>query len=111
MRENRLTRRNFLSITVAGALITFLDSCGGESTKPINKSTPSPQSSSRLSQFFPGSITPTGLGVNIHFTVPRQGEAKMITDAGFGFVRMDFSWSDIERQKGVYDFSIQKNLV
>src|SRR6266516_5272292 len=111
MYENQLTRRKFLSIAAAGTLVILLDNCGVESTKPISKSTPSPQSSSKLPQILPGSITPAGLGVNIHFTEPRQGEAEMITKAGFGFVRIDFPWSDIERQKGVYNFSIQENLV
>ncbi len=111
MREDQLTRREFLSITVAGTLIILLDSCSGESTKPTSKSTPSPQSPNRIPQFLPGSITSTGLGVNIHFTEPRQGEVELIDKAGFGFVRMDFPWSDIERQKGVYNFSKQENLV
>jgi hypothetical protein len=46
---------------------------------------------------------PNGFGVNIHFT----GEPKdldLIAEAGFKFIRMDFSWSGIERTKGVYDF-------
>jgi hypothetical protein len=46
---------------------------------------------------------PDGFGVNIHFT----GEPKdldLIAEAGFKFIRMDFSWSGIERTKGVYDF-------
>jgi len=46
---------------------------------------------------------PNGFGVNIHFT----GEPKdldLIAEAGFRFIRMDFSWSGIERQKGVYNF-------
>ncbi len=51
----------------------------------------------------PGPVIPDGLGVNIHF----QGEPKdldMIADAGLKFIRMDLSWSGVERQKGVYDF-------
>jgi polysaccharide biosynthesis protein PslG len=105
MPENQLTRREFLSITAAGTLITLLDSCGGGSTILTSKNTPTPQ-------FIPGSITPKGLGVNIHFTAPQQNEVKRIYDAGFGFVRMDFPWSDIESEKkGGYDFSKQEQLV
>jgi len=51
----------------------------------------------------PELVIPNGFGVNIHFT----GEPKdldLIAEAGFKFVRMDFSWSGIERQKGAYDF-------
>ena len=46
---------------------------------------------------------PNGFGVNIHFT----GEPKdldLIAEAGFKFIRMDLSWSGIEREKGVYNF-------
>src|SRR5205814_529329 len=105
------TRREFLSITAVGTLITFLDSCSGVSAKPTSNNTPTPQSSRRPPQFLPGSITPTGSGVDIHFTEQQQGKVEMINKAGCGFVRIDFPWSDIERQKGVYDFSIQENLV
>jgi len=51
----------------------------------------------------PASVIPNGFGVNIHFT----GEPKdldIICDGGFKFIRMDFSWSGIEREKGVYNF-------
>jgi polysaccharide biosynthesis protein PslG len=112
MYENQLTRRKFLLITVAGTFIILLDSCGGESTKPISKSTPSPQSSSRLLQILPESITTRGLGVNIHFVEPRQGELETIVTGGFGVVRIDFPWSDIERNKrDGYNFLIQEKLI
>jgi hypothetical protein len=51
----------------------------------------------------PELTVPDGFGVNIHFT----GEPKdldLICEAGLRFVRMDLSWSAIERVKGVYDF-------
>jgi hypothetical protein len=51
----------------------------------------------------PEAVVPNGFGVNIHFT----GEPKdldLIAQAGFKFIRMDFSWSGVEREKGVYDF-------
>jgi hypothetical protein len=44
------------------------------------------------------------VGVNIHFTAGQPGEMDELRDAGFGFVRMDFSWGDTEKQSGVYDF-------
>src|SRR6185295_8981306 len=40
----------------------------------------------------PASTIPDCLGVNIHFTDPRPGEMKMLADAGFRWVRMDFHW-------------------
>jgi len=46
---------------------------------------------------------PNGFGVNIHFTgEPR--DLDMIAEAGFKFIRMDFAWGGIEREKGVYNF-------
>ena len=65
--------------------------------------------SSVLSQTL-GSL-PDGLGVNIHFTDPRTGEMKMIADAGFKWVRMDFVWSGIERQRDKYVFSAYDRLM
>lgn len=51
-----------------------------------------------------------GLGVNIHFTDPQPGEMKMIADAGFRWVRMDFVWADTEPAPGRYDFSAYDRL-
>src|ERR1035437_7707912 len=52
-----------------------------------------------------------GLGVNIHFTDPRPGEMEMLAAGGFKWVRMDFHWSSIEKQKGLYDFSAYERLL
>ena len=54
---------------------------------------------------------PESLGVNIHFTNPRPGEMKMLTAGGFRWVRMDFSWSLIEKTKGEYDFTPYDQLL
>src|SRR5688572_29261967 len=54
---------------------------------------------------------PDGLGVNIHFTDPQPGEMRMLSAAGFTFVRMDFDWARIEKQKGVYDFAPYERLL
>lgn len=54
---------------------------------------------------------PSGLGVNIHFTDPEPGEMKMIADAGFRWVRMDFKWDLTEREHGRYDFSPYERLL
>jgi polysaccharide biosynthesis protein PslG len=54
---------------------------------------------------------PTGTGVNIHFTEAQPGEIKMIADAGFRWVRMDFKWEVIETQRGVYDFAPYERLL
>jgi hypothetical protein len=51
------------------------------------------------------------LGVNIHFVDPKPGEIRMIADAGFRWVRMDFIWQDTERERGQYDFSSYDRLL
>src|SRR4051812_46421879 len=56
-------------------------------------------------------VIPNGFGVNIHFTDARPGEMKMLADAGFKFVRMDFDWAKIETTRGQYDFSEYERLV
>jgi len=49
-------------------------------------------------------VLPEGLGVNIHFRDPRPGEMKMLAGGGFRWVRMDFTWSLTEKERGKYDF-------
>lgn len=56
-------------------------------------------------------VLPDGLGVNIHFTDPKPGEMKMLAAAGFRWIRMDFAWGGIEREKGKYDFSAYDRLI
>lgn len=51
------------------------------------------------------------LGVNIHFTNAQPGEIKMIAEAGFRWVRMDFKWDETERERGAYDFSAYDRLL
>lgn len=58
----------------------------------------------------PGPTVPDGLGVNIHFTDPAEGEMELLAAAGFRWVRMDFSWGATERERGVYDFSAYDRL-
>jgi hypothetical protein len=57
------------------------------------------------------SAIPQSLGVNIHFTDPQPGEVKMIAEAGFRWVRMDFKWDVTERERGRYDFSEYDRLM
>lgn len=51
------------------------------------------------------------LGVNIHFTGAPSRDLDLIAGAGFGWVRMDFTWSRIERERGRYDFTPYDELV
>ena len=59
----------------------------------------------------PSTTVPDGWGVNIHFTDPQPREMEMIAKAGFKWVRMDFFWQEIEKEKGVYDFSADDRLM
>ncbi|MDP4290409.1 MAG: cellulase family glycosylhydrolase, partial [Bacteroidota bacterium] len=43
-------------------------------------------------------------GVNIHFVTGHEQDLDMIAAAGFKFVRIDFGWQGIERQKGEYNW-------
>jgi hypothetical protein len=60
-------------------------------------------SASSAASSLPALTIPNGLGVNIHFTGAPQ-DLDLIRDGGFRVIRMDFSWSRVERQKGVYEF-------
>ena len=78
-------------------------------------STCSPRAAERCAdtwtrQTFQDAFTPA-TGVNIHFTDPQPGEVKMIAEAGFRWVRMDFKWDATEYERGHYDFSAYDRLM
>ena len=60
---------------------------------------------------FPSLVLPQGVGVNIHFTGGHGRDLDLIADAGFKFIRMDFSWGGTERQKGQYNWAAYEELV
>jgi hypothetical protein len=60
---------------------------------------------------FPTLTPAEGLGVNVHFVIPRAGELEMISDAGFKWVRVDLMWAATETKRGVYDFSAYDKLL
>jgi len=51
------------------------------------------------------------IGVNIHFINPNLVETQEIYNAGITTVRMDLAWTNIEKKRGVYDFSNYDKLV
>lgn len=110
MHVNQLSRRKFLLLTAAGLYVIPLANCSSNFSTATSKSAPVPQPSNTLLPPPSDSVIPARLGINIHFTQPHQNDIPMIASAGFGFVRMDFPWADIERQKGLYDFSVQNRL-
>ena len=48
---------------------------------------------------------PEGTGINVHFSGGHESELRLIEGCGFRVVRMDFSWKETERRRGVYNFS------
>ncbi|MGQ9454316.1 MAG: cellulase family glycosylhydrolase [Armatimonadota bacterium] len=59
----------------------------------------------------PDPVVPSCLGVNIHFVGREDDQVEQIAKAGFRFIRMDFHWSSVEKEKGVYDFRAYDELV
>ncbi|NNM86392.1 MAG: hypothetical protein HKL96_11630 [Phycisphaerales bacterium] len=49
-------------------------------------------------------VAPFCLGVNIHFTKPHPGELRLISRAGFRWIRMDLFWQNTEKEAGQYNF-------
>ena len=56
-------------------------------------------------------MIPFGVGVNIHFVTGHQKDLDLIAAAGFRFIRMDFGWAGIERQKRQYSWSEYEELL
>jgi hypothetical protein len=61
--------------------------------------------------FLPPPVIPQCVGANIHFTGHPQKDLDGLESTGVGWVRMDFSWSDVEKTKGIYDFSAYDSLL
>lgn len=59
----------------------------------------------------PGEVLPAGVGVNIHFVTGGAHDLDMIAAAGIKFIRMDMFWHNIEKVRGVYDWSAYDTLV
>ena len=50
-------------------------------------------------------VVPFGYGINIHETQFPPAEYKLYHAAGFGLIRTDFHWQDVENTAGTYDFN------
>lgn len=59
----------------------------------------------------PATEIPEGFGVNINFSEPLPGELRLLTAAGFRWVRTDFRWELTEQRRGVYDFTHYERLL
>ncbi|TXI83497.1 MAG: glycoside hydrolase family 5 [Cupriavidus sp.] len=58
----------------------------------------------------PSMTVPEGVGVNIHFSKGNEKDLDLIAEAGVKVVRADFTWDEIERYQGVYDWSAYDEL-
>ena len=58
-----------------------------------------------LAALIPVPVLPEGVGVNIHFVTGHERDLDLIAAAGFKFIRMDFAWTAIEKEKGKYDWA------
>lgn len=58
----------------------------------------------------PDLTIPQGVGVNIHFVRGHERDLDLVAAAGIKFIRMDFAWGGIERQKGAYDWTGYEEL-
>lgn len=54
---------------------------------------------------FPEVLIPDGLGVNIHFRGAPKRDMDLLKEAHIRFIRADLTWAQVERKKGIYDFS------
>lgn len=84
------------------ALILFLAAC----------LPPSASTAAAPAGGVPEEVIPAGLGVNIHFTAETTpGELAQLAASGVKFIRMDFDWAAIEKERGAYDFSAYDRLL
>ncbi|HHQ48266.1 MAG TPA: hypothetical protein ENK19_05215 [Acidobacteria bacterium] len=51
------------------------------------------------------------LGVNIHFTWPDTEQLERAREGGFGWIRTDLFWDQVEQQRGRYDFAPYDALI
>lgn len=59
----------------------------------------------------PPPVVPQCVGVNIHFAGAPARDLDGLAAGGFGWIRMDFAWSAIEKVRGQYDFAAYDTLV
>ncbi|MGH2480566.1 MAG: cellulase family glycosylhydrolase, partial [Ktedonobacteraceae bacterium] len=105
-----LTRRAFLRTSglATGLASTWLAGCS-PGASPKKATAPTPTHDVRAST--PGLVIPAGLGVNIHPSPTMRADIGQLAAVGFRVVRLDFSWSLVERQPGVYDFSLYEPII
>ena len=109
---SRLTRRAFLKTATLTATLsgTLLAACEG--TTPTTGQPVSTTTSGPVQAQPPNPVIPGGLGVDIHVdTRFSEADVARIAEGGFRFARFDLPWSQIERERGHYDFSPYTSLL
>ncbi|MEZ0324738.1 MAG: cellulase family glycosylhydrolase [Fimbriimonas sp.] len=71
----------------------------------------SAQSSYRAQYPLPGLTVPAGWGVNIHFTRTSESTTRQLRESGFKWIRKDLYWKEVEKERGVFDFSRYDSLM
>jgi len=59
----------------------------------------------------PDFVVPDCLGVNIHFVGPEHKQVDQIADAGFRYIRMDYIWNHVEKERSDYNFKPYDELL
>lgn len=99
--RNSLSRRDFLKIagTASGALLLAGCAPPSPSLASLPVTLTHPLKTNPL-------VIPKTMGVNVQFLGDRTdiGEIEALVDGGFGFLRVDFIWGNVEKTAGEYDF-------
>lgn len=124
----RISRRGVLRVGMLGGLALggiSLAACGssaqgqavaGSSTTrtAVQKTTqPHPSVVDLAGHGWPAAVVSAGLGVNLHFTNAAQALSQIaqLASLGLRLVRLDLTWSLVERQQGHYDFSLYEPII
>ncbi|HEY3783521.1 MAG TPA: cellulase family glycosylhydrolase [Fimbriimonadaceae bacterium] len=59
----------------------------------------------------PTAVIPQGLGIDIHFVIPPNGEIEKIASAGYKWVRMDMYWAVVEKHSPNFNFKPYDELM
>ncbi len=73
--------------------------------------TPGLATPASLDNLLPEAQFPNCIGINTHILPDASGEYRMFSDTGVKLARTDLIWSEVEKVKGKYDFTLADSLV
>jgi polysaccharide biosynthesis protein PslG len=79
-------------------------------TNPVVAFTPLPGNKAGVKTDLPSKVIPMGLGFNVHIKGP-DTDWDNIRASGARFIRADFAWGGIERNKGEYNFDAYDRML